>query len=362
MIGLLFNDAHRIRLSFAKVWIDARKRSDFYASLRLLLKNGVSLRDALTAMLSVYSAEGRHPWRPMALMTEDLLSRVADEGLTLSRGVSSWAPPSEALALSAGEQGNDLSGALERCRELIRVQGTIKKTLLSAAVGPLLQLLGMGVAAYVFSTRLVPALLSRLDPSQLSLSNRLIRNGADVVANFWPLLLIGSVVSVLAILLSIPHWHGRSRLWVERIPPWSIYREVVGSSFLIDIAVLIGSGMQIRIALQRMSEFASPYLRERIDMTLDYVMTGSDLGKALHQSRLNFPSREGVEALRLLASLSGFEKTLGEFGRDWLERSVERVKRQAAIFNFGMLILNATMILGMAGAMASMQMSFMKTG
>lgn len=111
------------------------------------------------------------------------------------------------------------------------------------------------------------------------------------------------------VLFSLPRWTSRSRLAVEGILPWSLYRIWQGSSFLLSVAALMNAGVKMdEVSLGKLGKNADPYLAQRIKAIRRGIVLGANLGDALHQTGLVFPDREIIADLRIYAQLRGFDK------------------------------------------------------
>lgn len=73
--------------------------------------------------------------------------------------------------------------------------------------------------------------------------------------------------------------------------PWSIYQDIQGATFLLNMAALLKAKMTTLNSLNILQEFASPWLSTRLDSIIYRVRQGDHLGLALRQCGYQFPSR-----------------------------------------------------------------------
>jgi type II secretory pathway component PulF len=150
------------------------------------------------------------------------------------------------------------------------------------------------------------------------------------------------VVFILIVSFSLPRWTGRTRMLVEKVTPWSIYRMWQGSSLLLAVAALMASGVKIDDnALKRLSNRASPYLKERINAIARQLTAGYNLGEAMGRTGHSFPEEELIDDLRIYATLKGFENNLSSITRDWVLEVEGKVVAAMKILNTVALVLIA---------------------
>ncbi|WP_261374002.1 type II secretion system F family protein [Yersinia similis] len=165
------------------------------------------------------------------------------------------------------------------------------------------------------------------------------------------------VVGVIAILVglvlwSIPRWRGRLRRFADNIMPWSVYKDIQGAVFLMNMAALLRANVQTLEALQILLPFSSPWLQERLDAIIACIEQGDHLGKALRNSGYAFPGKEAANYLSLLTEGDGAPDIIARYGDRWLEQTLERVNKRVIgvmffslllIFSFFLLILSMVM-------------------
>ncbi|KAF0667647.1 hypothetical protein L247_20175, partial [Salmonella enterica subsp. enterica serovar Worthington str. BCH-7253] len=116
-----------------------------------------------------------------------------------------------------------------------------------------------------------------------------------------------------------------SRSLADNIMPWSIYKDIQGAAFLLNMAALLKAKMTTLNSLNVLQDFASPWLSTRLDSIIYRVRQGDHLGLALRQCGYQFPSREAANFLSLLQG-DGATELIGNYGQRWLVQTLERVK------------------------------------
>ena len=161
---------------------------------------------------------------------------------------------------------------------------------------------------------------------------------------YWWAFPIGFGLLFFSVSLTLPFLTGPLRKFLDKIPPWSLYRLFSGVSWILSLAALTKSGTPISQGLASLRRDSTPYLRERIDLTLDYMSEGDNLGTALKQTGFNFPDKETIGDLEIYAELDNFEEALEQIGNEYLENAITRIQGIAGVLNSFAILLIAIVI------------------
>lgn len=322
---------------FTKVQLNAAVRTQIYDTLAMLMENGVLLVDALGEMYAVVSEDGKKPKRPAAAMLYECRQMVA-EGHSFAAAIKKWVSTEEGALIAAGETSGNLRGAFTDAMELIATRKKIMGAVLGKSVYPIFLIGILCYLLYIVSTKLVPSLESAAPPEVWIGAARIMYLTSQYVTNYGVVTLVAMIAALVATVLSFPRLRGNLRFHLDKYPPWSVYRMVIGAITLQNIAVLIRSGVRLHDALLLISENANPYLRERIDAAILGTTKGLNLGEALEAAEFDFPDREAVKYVRLLANRDGFDRALSNFATAWIETSIKKVQVAMNVFFFATLL------------------------
>lgn len=331
-------------------------RVEFYEAMTLLMENGVLLNDALKEMYKIASDEGRKPKKSLAIVIYDCMMGVA-EGLPLSKAMSTWISSDECSLIAAGEKSGRLiddeggPGAFSQAIKVITAKRDILGAIAMATVYP--TFLGI-LATYLLNmvaTQLVPKLAKTTNPATWEGPAALLYEIANFVTGYGKLALAAVLLVIAVIFVSFPYLRGNVRFYLDKVPPWSIYRMLHGSTFLLNVSVLLQSGIKLQDALELLSESASPWLKERIDAAKYGIGIGGNLGVALYKAGYDFPDKKAVQFLMILSNREGFEKALARFGDRWLASTIKKIQSVAKVaLAVGVLLIGVLMLIVVAGA------------
>ena len=179
--------------------------AEFAHLLTLLLRSGVTLGDALKGL----SSEGRGHGSRMerrGRRWETVLRQVREElegGGSFAEAIGRhplWFGDVFVEAVRVGEQSGKLDDALVNLAEYLRERRSLATRVTTAMVYPMILLVvATGVVLFLMSY-VIPQLLTVLAAGGQTLpaSTMLLKTASDLLLAWWPMLLIGSVVSSMA--------------------------------------------------------------------------------------------------------------------------------------------------------------------
>jgi len=309
-------------------------RMTLYEDLAFLLENKQKTEDAIAGL----QRTRRRKNDPVLLCLNDV-HHALTRGRGLDAGLAGWVPAQETTILRAGRVAKDLRGALLRAIEVVKGVGEMKSTALVNLAYPAMLLGGTFYMMQMVSERFLPR-LEQLSPADswtgwmwwlgaithFFVDNRYLLGGALGAFTVW-------------VIWSLPRLTGpvRGRV-LDHMFPWSLYREVQGVSFLLNLSALLRAQLRTEEALDMLSRNATPWMYERLTATRRQVSRGKHLGQALADSGYAFPSREAIDRLMLLTAGPGGEDNIENFARMWLKKAIGRIKRVCQVFQLvGML-------------------------
>lgn len=333
--------------------IGASSRIEIYEALELLVSNDVMLVKALREIYRVESKDGRKKTEINAIIIYEAVTAL-ESGRPLADALEPWIPDQETQLIRAGERSGNLQGAFKDSIRIIEAKRKIMGAVLAGAAYPMLLMAMVCLLLWQVSSKMVPQFARMLPPEQWTGAAAVLRVIADFVTNYG--FAAAGVATVIGawITWSMPNMHrSRLRLYLDRIPPWSIYRMLHGSTFLLNIAVMLRAGIRVQEILTMMGKNGSPWLRSRIGAALQGINAGRNLGLALHSAGQNFPDERAVQFLRILAEQEGFDDKLANFGERWLEKSVSAIGAASKIMlAAGICMSGGLIMLILAGVMS----------
>lgn len=313
-------------------------RIGFYEGFQNLVENGLSVNDALKELHKVWSDDGKSLDAPLAIVTRDLLVQLSN-GTPLSRALSRWVPYEEASLIAAGEQAARL---VEACDDVVRViiaKQQIIGAVATAVVYPAFLCIPLSFLLWIVSVKMVPAMARISPPDSWSGASYVLYQLASFITDFGIGMIFLLVALAAVFVMSLPRWTGSVRMVFDRGPFYSTYRMIHGSTFLLNLAVMMRANIPLYQALEMLGEYSNAWLRERISGALYGIRMGSNLGVALENAGHNFPDKKAIQFIRILAAREGFSHSINRYAERWLTASIKRIQFIARLSLTTMIIL-----------------------
>ncbi|MDR1071966.1 MAG: type II secretion system F family protein [Rickettsiales bacterium] len=321
--------------------LDFDKRMNLYRKIASLLRNNFTIMNALERCWQIESKDGRKKNEPFAIALrawQDGLER----GLSFGETVHGWTPESEHLMLSVGDVSR-LSLALDNLTSVSQGIRKIKKALFDALSYPAFLLAMTFVIVIMVGLYLVPPLSEAAggDIVWRGAARSLVAL-AEFSERYWMSALIAVAAAGLFIWWSLSRLSGRVRVFLDKLPPWNMYKVSVSVSWLMSLAVMVASGTSLPVALRMLSESGSGYLRSNLEPAERLIENGYNLGQALNNTGRHFPNDEIIGDLEVYADMTEFDKNLYQISNDYMESSVRRMEGLSSILNsVGILLVSA---------------------
>ena len=340
---------------FYRQQFGAKPRKRVYEKLVRLLNTGVTQAAALEILWENASHAGKKPTDVTAVAVAEWSSHTAD-GKDLAYAMRDWIPEQDYSILNAGARSGNLINAIENVVLLQEKQKQIKSAIIGGVAYPCVIVIAALIFMYVFGAKVVPAFDQVMPKEQWYGFPALMASVSDFVMSggIWKIL-ASFVGTALVVGWSMPRWTGPIRKRFDKFPPYSLYRLVRGSGFLLSMAILQQAGLKPADVLKQFRKGASPWYRERLDKTLTFVNNGKNIGDALYLSGFNFPDVETVMDLKVFAGMGEFDEILMKIGRTNIEDAVGRIKAQSMLILYVAIVGLGLMFVSIAVGIFELQ-------
>lgn len=327
-------------------------RADFYADLAEALEDKGSLVGTIRTF-ERRAAKRKDLLQPLYALW---LRRMDDRPFSMA--LLGTVPDGDIMILDAAESSKAHNGMVEGLRFLskaIVAAGKMKSELVKAVAGPIF-LFCMLISMLVgFSYFMVPVLTQIMKPETWPMSGRALYWVAQMVTGYgvW----IGAAIIILAIayVWSLPRWYGRWRVVADQYNPlYSIYRDFVGSIFLVSFAALLRSNRGLSESLNALAARGSPWLRwhiRRIQLRLD-----KEADKPALAFDTGIFNRALTDRVMDYGARNEFHLAIGKIGMASIDKTTEFVSNSAKVLNQLLLVIcGATMIFMVSGVLLTAQ-------
>ncbi len=351
---------------FAKIQFrtDSVKRLKIYFNLRCKVEMGIPLGEALQQLWENESdwdedsREAANPGATAAVALKVWRDAVLSASEPLSDAMSGWIPDRDRMLIRAGEASNTLDTALRVAEEMHTSEAGMQEAIFKSLAYPGAIIVLVGAVVWVFGIKLFGPLKKTMPPSAFSPELRQLMELSDFLEVAAVPLVISAGGVVVLIVTTLNVWTGRSRVWFERLPPWSLYKLWYESAFLRTLASLLRSGEGQKTALEQMMVTASPWLKERIRAIWLRVRDGDLIGDAIMKTSqrrkkgarlddtvaFNFPRKEMGRDIKAVQNRDDIGGLIDLLTKNWVNIEVRRLNRLSQIIFYAGMVIAACII------------------
>ncbi|GAB1053707.1 MAG: type II secretion system F family protein [Shewanella algae] len=280
-------------------------------SLKGLLKRRVGLDELQIFTRQMYSLtrSGIPILRAIAGLSETTHSKRMKEALQdVSEQLTAGRPLSSAMnhhpdvfdalfvsMVHVGENTGKLEDAFLQLSGYIEREQETRRRIKSAMRYPMFVLLAVALALVILNIMVIPKfaeMFSRFG-AELPWATRLLIGTSNLFVNYWPLMLVGLVVTVLG----VRYWH-RTEKGEKQWDRWKLHIPAVGSiierstlaRYCRSFAMMLGAGVPMTQALSLVADAVdNSYMHDRIVNMRRGVEAGESMLRVSNQSQLFTP-------------------------------------------------------------------------
>jgi type II secretory pathway component PulF len=324
-----------------------KARFRVYRKLEGMLKMNEALSRSLDRLYMNVSEMGKYPHRPAAVALREwfLKDRAGD---TLSQGMAGWVPASELYMIRAGEESGTLSKAFASIQTMGERARQMRAAVSYAITYPLFMMALLSFVLWMFGVNLIQNMRATAPPAVMK-----EMASVGMVSDFirdWGIVTVGVILTIIMVIaVTLPIWRGPLRSRFDMYPPWSWYRVLQGSGFLLGLSSLLGAQVPLKRALEILEEQSTPWMKERVASARQEVLRGRNLGEALRYGGYNFPDPNVAIDLEILSERADVGGVIESITSEWIRDQIDELNGQAAISrNVGMALVGITIAWAMS--------------
>lgn len=331
-------DGFEIWLTKFQFRTNRKQRFRVYRKLEGMLRMNEALSRSLDRLYLNASEMGKYPRRPAAVALRDWF--IKDRaGISLAESMEGWVPTSELYMIRAGEESGTMAKALQSI-QVVGEKAKQMKEAVSYAVGyPVFMMILVSFVLWTFGVNLIQN-MRKSAPANVIAAMGDIATVSDII-NEWGITIILVVIVIMATISgTLASWRGPIRAKLDMFPPWSWYRILQGSGFLLGLSALLGAQVPLKRSLEILEEQGNPWIRERINSARQEVLRGRNLGEALRVGKYNFPDPMVAVDLEILSERADVGSVIESVTNEWINEQIMVLKAQAVVArNMGMAVV-----------------------
>ena len=304
-----------------KLTVGQKTRLSLFKKIAKYISDGIDLQRAISEMAEEYLNNDKNDGR--GLILAEWNAAMTDAAEDFSTAISDWVGSTDAMMVKAGEQGGDLVKALHNVIEANESQSIIVSTVKGALTYPAVLMLLTLMMMFLTKSKILPAFESMIDPTDWPEGPAAFRYWTLFFTGNLAVLITGFFASIYAINWSMANFTGPIRdKFLDRIPPWSAYKRVNASLFLISLSAMMDTGTAAFDAIKILRDYSSKYIQGKLDYILDKMSNGEDLSVALDK---NFFDDETMMDIRLYTKGNVSTEGMVEIGKASIESTIKNI-------------------------------------
>jgi type II secretory pathway component PulF len=270
---------NRVKSFFAKIFFTTSIRLSVFEKLASFMASGIPIIDVLRILEREYSATD-NVTDPRPFVMRQWIKEMDEKGVPFSVAIDGWVPPSERMLINSGEESGDIEDAFKNCIETTKASKEMKGTIIGKLTYPVILIcLLFGVIAF-FSLKIVPILTQVSPPSSWPSVSQDLYTVSEFTTRNWHFVLASTVGLIIGISKSMVLLTGPLRGFLDKIPPYSMYRSFQSSVLIMSLASMMRSGVPIQDALNKIGDASNKYMKHEIGKVLKRMESGMDEGSA----------------------------------------------------------------------------------
>jgi len=307
----------------------------FLEDLYLLINDGIPANRAVEMMGQVTTGLSRE----VAL---SLSGKIA-EGQPLADGMQEWFSMNVVEIVRVGESGGALGQTLKSAINMLSQQGVAIGAFVGAVAYPLLVIMiACVVILYLNNSVFVQFKLVKPMSQWPDAGLRLVAL-ANFIESWWWLVIVIIIATGIITKRIMSNYIGEFRPLLDRVPPFSFYRQLTAARLLETLGLLVANGVVFKSSIKVMQYQANPYLLSHL-VKMEHLlgMGKTNIGDVLATGLV---TDSDLMRLRVMAEVKGFEHGLIRMGVRGTDQATSTLKFIAKIMGGIFLMIGGAMII-----------------
>lgn len=304
---------------------------DFY----LLINDGIPANRAIEMIAQVTTG-----------LTRDVALSIAQkisEGQPLAEGMRDWFTLNVVEVIRIGEESGSLPETIKSALSTLEQRSGTFTALAAAITYPLLVIV-MACGVIVYLNLSVFIQFRAIKPiTEWPEAGRDLVLAAHLIESWWWAVVILVIAFIIAARRILNNYTGEFRVFLDTIPPFSLYRRYVAARLMETLGLLVANGVVLKSALKVIQYQATPYLTSHLLMMEHLLAMGKgNVADVLSTGLLDYAD---ILRLRVMAEVKGFEHGLIRMGIRGSEQSAQTMKFLSKIIGGILLTVGAMLII-----------------
>jgi type II secretory pathway component PulF len=328
--SLYFESEFNKKLKKAKFKTNIKVRLKLYKKMASLIKQGLSIKDIIEEISKVQKKNNSPEYHFLTHVSKEM-----QKGKSFSGSLKGWTTDNELLLIQSGEQSGDLEKSFRMAIKLTLQLKEINSTIKSQAAYPFALLILLLGVLYFFSVEIFPALTGIAPVADWPESPRTLYNLTYFVRSNILLIFAGIFAVSFVVYKSLGRLTGPVRDALDKYPPFSLYKDIQASVFLISVATLMVAQVSLQESILSLKKQSNKYIKGKMDIILGRLQKGLSGGEALNTK---FMGDSGPD-VEIYGKAADFEAAMLALGDEIIEDKLEKIKKVMGGFKLFMMVI-----------------------
>jgi type II secretory pathway component PulF len=315
-------DMYELKKWWAKNQFDVRQRLLMYQEILMGIEDNVSINEIIKDIHAVNVRKKN----AFEIMTKEWVIGAAS-GMRFSQFAKGWIPDNELFLIASGEEKDKLNESFEELIRIVTEQEELVKSVKSEIFPQIFLFFALSAAIYGFSLKLAPGFKKILPEEKWPEITKMYFSFSDFYVDYGPYLIVIALIFAILAFSSFKVLTGDFREKLDKIAPWSIYKNIQAAHFLIVASGMIKSGIALKDVLKNLDQHSFPYLSWHLNKMLRKLTRGEGEGMSLNTGLLD---EDTMDRIANYSKRSGFHKGMLSLGRRASKEMISRIERGAS--------------------------------
>jgi type II secretory pathway component PulF len=315
--------------------------NNFYDELLENLRMNIPLSHFLDARREIAEKRGQK-----GEAVYDVIMQRMQEGGSLSDAGQGFIPDADIMMIRAGEHVARITDGVETAQFSSRAMTQIRAIVLKQMMMPVVLAVMLIAMMILFGVMVIPKFLFIVPLNKLGYAYQVSYAFANMLQAYWWIFVPAMAAFAILLTWSVGHVTGPARLWLDRIPPFSIVRQYVSAGLLIKLSGLLRNNVTLDSAIELMMRDASAYERSHLEIIKYKLNNGDSLTTALDTGLVPHDVVDRLVSFEKAGS-NNLEEIIKRIGFENIDKSLEAVERSVAKVSMSMKLVVFILLLWM---------------
>lgn len=320
--------------------LSAREQTRMLEDLVHMTADGIAINVAIDELIRTSNGKGVDAAKAM--------KAALTAGQSMADGMRAWFEPILCDAVRSGMKMGEVEQSVGLALQVMKARTESNSQLLKSLIYPVFALIVGTALVLVYALYVLPMIASLIPREKWTPVGKLAFAVGNTIAHQGIPALVFIAMSVGFIVASLPRPARGMRSAVQGIPPWSLYRLYHSAAFMLQLSLLVESGIIIREAFITLRARANPYVRSHVVLMEQRLKAPGNNGMAGVLNTGLIAERDAVRLRVYEHSERGFEFALRQMGTNAAQRLTETLATVSKVAT--------VLILSVSGALIGLMM------